>query len=685
MNKRTSLVLLLLAFLLVVPFAVRAQHSLECQNVWKGPDADNDIVACLSNKDRLIGQWRLLVLPVMNVVLLAVLVLSFPLLFLCVLCCRCCCVPDTLGSTKRARCCMWLWMSYALIWSAVMFYLVFFGAGLLIKTAPRLMDDTVSGPLTYFNFTAEKVLDFASDWSTGERKQLDALPLDLTDFTTVHEKAMGFVDMARQYYFNYLDKVSLATYCVSSVGLVLIALILPFACCHCCIPCFPLVLSCLYWVTAVLFAVLGATAGVLAYVATVGCGELELHYARQPGLAQWYAVPYCQRKFNFTNINGMIREKELELSKGACEQLLGVCEPLNETNVLPSKLLAGVPHVINGAQRSKLLSGAPVALNGAQGVGVPGVGAQGVGVPGVGIPGVPGVGIPGASGAQADASGAGVLAAVGSVLGAGGGGGDASQGGGAAASPLAGLAGSVIADDGNVVDLANLLNGDPSAAGGLAKFESFDGLPPGVTLPSMKDMPAVSESLKKALEGRNISADLLNELPGNLGELANMLADASKLKELFTRPLVCGAGLKKKEDCTDFGTMASIIMDTKLKKEIPGCKGAGTYCKLSECAGGCALDFLKSASAMLLSKAEQARNASIALSYARPLLECNFVMDKLAGALTRCDDIRRGTLMLGMGFFVGGIIFGLAIYIALRGACVWGKRFPKLRRKPRER
>ncbi|RNE97817.1 hypothetical protein TraAM80_09153 [Trypanosoma rangeli] len=199
----------------------------------------------------------------------------------------------------------------------------------------------------------------------------------------------------------------------------------------------------------------------------------------------------------------------------------------------------------------------------------------------------------------------------------------------------------------------------------------------------MKDAAAVSEMLKKVLGERNISADLLSALSGNLGNLGD-ITNITKLKELLSCPLVCGAGLKDVNDCTDFGTMASFILDTKLKKEVPGCKGAEANCKLSECASTCALDFMKSASAMLLMRADQARNASIALSYARPLLECNFVMDKLAGALTKCDDIRRGTLMLGLGFFVGGMLFGLAIYITLRGACVWGKRFPKLRRKPRQ-
>ncbi|PBJ72988.1 hypothetical protein BCY84_08545 [Trypanosoma cruzi cruzi] len=662
-RRRAAMVLSLLVFLLVVPCGVFSQYSLECQNVWEGPNAENDIIACLSNKDRLKGQWRLFILPALNVLILAMLLLSFPLLFLCALCCRCCCTPGTAGSTKRARCCMWLWILYAVIWSGVMFYLVFFGAGLLIATAPRLLEDFVSGPLDYFNSTAERVLDFASDWSTGERKPLDAIPLDLSDFTTVHEQAMGFIALARRYYFDYLDKVSIATFCVSSVGLVLIILILPFACCHCCIPCFPLILSCLYWVTGVLFAVLGTVVSVLAYATTVGCGELELQYTRQPGVFQWYAVPYCQRQFNFSNINKMIREKELELSREACNQLLGVCESVTpgETAAEPMKLLAAgvIPRAIPGV--------IPAAFPTVPGVAVPGsVPAAVTGVPAV-VPGGLPEGVPGAP-----------EGAPGAVPGA-------ATGDSAAIAALA-RSGALSGNDGAPLDISSLAGSDGvGLAGGASSIEGFEGLPPGIDLSSIKDMPGASESIKKALESRNISEDILRMAPGGLNaDLLKMLSNATALSNLFARPLVCGKGLSNASECGDFGTMASILLDTKLQKNIPGCVSKNGNCTLTDCAATCTIDFLKDASTMILSKGEMARNASNALSYARPLLECNFVIDKVATGLAKCDDLRKGTIMLGMGFLVGGMIFGLAIYIALRGACVWGETFPKLRRKPRE-
>ncbi|EAN80951.1 hypothetical protein, conserved, partial [Trypanosoma cruzi] len=523
--------------------------------------------------------------------------------------------------TKRARCCMWLWILYAVIWSGVMFYLVFFGAGLLIATAPRLLEDFVSGPLDYFNSTAERVLDFASDWSTGERKPLDAIPLDLSDFTTVHEQAMGFIALARRYYFNYLDKVSIATFCVSSVGLVLIILILPFACCHCCIPCFPLILSCLYWVTGVLFAVLGTVVSVLAYATTVGCGELELQYTRQPGVFQWYAVPYCQRQFNFSNINKMIREKELELSREACIQLLGVCESVTpgETAAEPMKLLAAgvIPSAIPGV--------IPAAV---PGVAVPGV------VPGA----VPGGVVPGAAPEGVLPGGA-----PGAVPGAATGDGDS-----AAIAALA-QSGALSGNDGAPLDIGSLAGSDGvGLAGGASSIESFEGLPPGIDLASIKDMPGASESIKKALESRNMSEDILRMAPGGLNaDLLKMLSNATALSNLFARPLVCGKGLLNASECGDFGTMASILLDTKLQKNIPGCVSKNGDCTLTDCAATCTIDFLKDASTMILSKGEMARNASNALSYARPLLECNFVIDKVATGLAKCDDLRKGQLCSG--------------------------------------
>ncbi|KAF8287120.1 hypothetical protein TcBrA4_0010150 [Trypanosoma cruzi] len=72
------------------------------------------------------------------------------------------------------------------------------------------------------------------------------------------------------------------------------------------------------------------------------------------------------------------------------------------------------------------------------------------------------------------------------------------------------------------------------------------------------------------------------------------------------------------------------------------CPVRGESCTLFECAANCTNTDVKAVSSEILQLAAQASNASIALSYARPLLECNFVVDKLLGAMSDCNELRRG-------------------------------------------
>lgn len=512
-----------------------------------------------------------------------------------------------------------------------MFFLVYFGAGMLIKAAPAVLEDATSGPLHYFNSTAEKVVNFASDWSSGERKPLDNLPLDLTPFRTVHEKAMGIVNMSRDYYFKYVDMASIATYCISSIGIVLCFLIIPFACCHCCIPWLPLVLSCLYWITGIIFAALGVVVTLLAYASSVTCGELELQYQRQPGFIQWYGIPFCQEKFNFTKINLDIREKELELSQKACTELLKVCENSNATNIAAattpkrSKLRAPTPQLLKDLQALAAASGGAGGADLAAAAAAAGLGGGGAGA-GVDTQNI-----------------ADILQAANSA-------GGSAQGG--AAGGVASL---------STAQLSGLAGGSKNV---------FQGLPPGIKVPAGVDL---SNLPKNPEEIAKMFPDLKN-LVENVSSLSDILGKLS-------HPFLCGRQITKPEDCRSFGVMANVLADTKVKSTHGGCGNGLSFCTLSECAASCAIDFLRTTSAQILVKAELARNASIALSYARPLLECNFIVEKIAGALNQCSTLKTGTLMVGLGFFVGGLMFGLAIYITFRGACIWGDQNFQLRKK----
>ncbi|KAH9593006.1 hypothetical protein LSM04_003683 [Trypanosoma melophagium] len=600
---------------MLVPFVTPVRQSLQCHTVWKGPSADNDILDCLKSVERLLGDWKSLLLPALNVALLVVLLVTFPTLFCCVLFCRCCCTPDTRGRTERARCCIWLWITYALLWSVAVYVLVYSGVGILVKATPVLLNDTVHGPLDYFNSTAERIIDFSSNWTSGKREPIKGIPLDLRDFSAVHEQAMGFVKVAEDYYLGYLDKVSLATYCIGGIGFVLLLLLLPFACCHCCIPCFPLIVSCLYWVVGVLFAVLGAIVTLLSLLSGAACGELELQHHRMPGVFQWYAVPFCQKKFNFTSINKMVRDAELQFSHMSCEQLLNWCDTKPEPDLSKIRSLTGgsIPGSTENAATStkaKLRAIPPGHM--------PTFGGSG-----------------GSSKLRANLPGFHHL---------GGAGVPAINGLGAGTPDLSALAG---------------------AAG-------VGGIPGG--------LENLSPDLQKSLTSKNIP-----NIPGGLPDLKDIpglkggrIPDLSEFMQSgglasLGRPLMCGMGITSKNQCSDFGSMAAVLLTTKVKAFAQACPRKDSSCTLAECALNCTNEVIRSTAAGIIMGASIARNASIALSYAKPLLECNFVIDKLATAMKQCNDLKAGSLMLGVGFFVGGLMFGLAIYITLRGACIWGR------------
>ncbi|PBJ75535.1 hypothetical protein BCY84_11116 [Trypanosoma cruzi cruzi] len=316
----------LLALLVVAPAVASAQRSLDCQKVWDGPSIDNDVLKCLSNTDRIKGQWRYLVYPGFCALLFVVTLLSFPLVFLSVACCHSCCRPKPGRSSDASRCFLWMWVIYVVLWSAAMAVLVILGAKLLATSAPSIIDNTLDGPLQYFNNTAERIIDFTSNWSSGKREPIPSIDLDITAFTNISTSVTDLLMDAKHKISKYIGWIPIVSYCVGGVGVVLMLLVVLLACCRCGIPCTTYLLSCVYWLFGVVFALLAVVVTVLAYLSWAACGEVELQQQRQPGVFQWYLVPYCEQKFDFADINREADDAERQFSKDACKNLLKSCD-----------------------------------------------------------------------------------------------------------------------------------------------------------------------------------------------------------------------------------------------------------------------------------------------------------------------------------------------------------------------
>ncbi|CCD17660.1 unnamed protein product [Trypanosoma congolense IL3000] len=172
----------------------------------------------------------------------------------------------------------------------------------------------------------------------------------------------------------------------------------------------------------------------------------------------------------------------------------------------------------------------------------------------------------------------------------------------------------------------------------------------------------------------NGAAQLLPALPSSVGDLLNTAAFGGGVK-----PLACGRTITKPEQCRTLMDIATLIDGARIKKLIPVCPPNAPGCTLAECAAGCTHEKIKEVAVKVTKVSGAVASLSGGLSLVRPLLEFDFIADTLLTALPNCGDIYGSVLILAVGFFLGGLMFGLCVYILLRGSCIWGERQTKKR------
>jgi hypothetical protein len=81
----------------------------------------------------------------------------------------------------------------------------------------------------------------------------------------------------------------------------------------------------MYFFLGMAFAALGAVFLVLAVGLATGCGEVQRQLDRLPGVAQWYAIPYCENLSHFDNLYTTLTSEEEGDAKNVCFNLLSYC------------------------------------------------------------------------------------------------------------------------------------------------------------------------------------------------------------------------------------------------------------------------------------------------------------------------------------------------------------------------
>ncbi|SCU67876.1 uncharacterized protein TEOVI_000495500 [Trypanosoma equiperdum] len=212
---------------------------------------------------------------------------------------------------------------FALIWAFGVAAFVFFGARQLETAATTLIMKTVENPINFLDCTADKILKLAFDWGKNQSLQ-EGISRETID--SVLGLARGYIDEGRAAYKQYMRWIPTVSFCIGTFAILVMVPMFVFAYFRCCSKWLPRLLSCVYWLFAILFMALGFLMILLSYVIGTICGEVALHYDRSPGLIQWYALPMCQEKFNFANLNEMIFNAQKDVSQKACTKILEYCD-----------------------------------------------------------------------------------------------------------------------------------------------------------------------------------------------------------------------------------------------------------------------------------------------------------------------------------------------------------------------
>lgn len=84
----------------------------------------------------------------------------------------------------------------------------------------------------------------------------------------------------------------------------------------------PCIFAMLYAILAVVYLMVASVFFITAVPADLLCDEVHAQIARQPGIFQWYLVPYCDSQAPFGRIMDSINQAETEASSTACTALM---------------------------------------------------------------------------------------------------------------------------------------------------------------------------------------------------------------------------------------------------------------------------------------------------------------------------------------------------------------------------
>lgn len=315
----------LLCVLVYASTPAAATMSLGCENVWKGPSPDNELLACLLNKDRILSRWKDYVFPGIAALLLLFLLLIFPFVFCFQTCCPCGKPRQPFRSVRqerRARCWMRAWAAVGLLWIAA--------ASIAGLYSLHLTRDGVIGVLQETNATLDHFIIVKDNIITNIKNYSEnppTLPDNFNDsaLENLSSKTASFSQRSMSYFRFVYGKLLIGIYVGSGigVGVFLAGMLLLLFCRRSFLSG---LFQWMFWFFGILFGAAAVILSLLEYGVRTVCKEAELQYERKPGIAQWFLIPYFENRFQFTNLKDTIEDEISQRSKDACGALLDICD-----------------------------------------------------------------------------------------------------------------------------------------------------------------------------------------------------------------------------------------------------------------------------------------------------------------------------------------------------------------------
>lgn len=330
MHQTTFSVLLGVLLVFVVNSGSRAagQRSFGCEGVWRGPSADNNLVECILNTERIQGQLKYFSLAIISLVLLVLLFVLLPFL----ICAMgkwwvfrdpitraspfgevCSAKVEVSRKRRRYQIVMTLFVAIVFLSTTAAFICLTFGSVSLQKTVMNTDYLLSSGPVAVFRSHVIMI--------TNLIKRTPIADIDLSFLSDIEDDITTGVDEARQKYFwimNLLMGIFIGAGCASFflIGALLVVTALWRD---------SLVLSrsttVVVYIFAVVFMLLSVAMAVVAVFLSSLCGEIVVQSAREPGVGQWYLVPLLNSFFSLGSLLENTKERVQQALLRACDDL----------------------------------------------------------------------------------------------------------------------------------------------------------------------------------------------------------------------------------------------------------------------------------------------------------------------------------------------------------------------------